>query len=286
MLLGAYTASLLAINADIVVDLVRLALANHTSSHVVLVPFVTATLLFQERASIAAARRPAWIGGLGLIGAGFVVLMLGRSSVGGWSPEHALSLSVGGVIVMWLGGFLATHGPGACRVGLFPLLFLVAAIPPPAAVVAVLTEILKRGTTETVDVLFALTGTVNHRQDFVFSLPGVAIEVADECSGIRSSIALMLTGLVASHMFLRRAGNRAVLLLAVLPIAVLKNAIRIVVLSLLTLHVDPGYLEGQLHHEGGVVFLLVAMAMLLPILQLLRKVESGGVPPVDVRTPA
>jgi hypothetical protein len=55
--------------------------------------------------------------------------------------------------------------------------------------------------------------------------------------------------------------------------AILKNAIRIVALTLLSIHVDPGFLTGQLHHEGGIVFFLLALALMTPILLLLRGFE-------------
>jgi exosortase len=286
MLLGAYTIVLLAANAGILADLITVARTNHTSSHVVLAPFVTAVLLYWQRASIAGARRPDWASGLGLIALGGLLLVLGRSSF--WGREDALSASVAGVVVLWLGGFLAAFGRSAFRTALFPLLFLLVAVPPPTVVVAPLTALLKRGSTEITAVLFTLTGTPYFRQDFVFSLPGFNIEVADECSGIRSSIALMLTGLVASHMFLQRSWSKGLLLLAIVPIAILKNGIRIVSLSLLAMHVDPAFLEGQLHHEGGVVFLLLALVLLAPLLPLLRRLEAGGgaAGRLDARTPA
>jgi exosortase/archaeosortase family protein len=64
-----------------------------------------------------------------------------------------------------------------------------------------------------------------------------------------------------------------VLLGAVLPMTVLKNGIRIVSLSLLAMYVDPEFLTGQLHHEGGMVFFLLALALLTPVLVVLRRLE-------------
>jgi exosortase/archaeosortase family protein len=100
--------------------------------------------------------------------------------------------------------------------------------------------------------------------------------VADACSGIRSGIALILTALLAGHMFLRSPWKKALLVAAVLPIAVLKNGLRIVSLSLLAIHVDPGILAGRLHNDGGIAFFLLALTLLLPILGLLRRWDSGS----------
>jgi exosortase/archaeosortase family protein len=59
----------------------------------------------------------------------------------------------------------------------------------------------------------------------------------------------------------------------VIPVTILKNAIRIVSLSLLSIHVDPGFMEGWLHRSGGIVFLVIAMGLLLPVLTLLSHLE-------------
>jgi len=255
-------------------ELTAFAWSNPTSSHVLLVPLVTVALISQERERIFLSTRRDWPIGLTVILIGLVTLILGRRSTGILGPADALSLAVTGIVISAIGGFLLTFGVVASRAALFPLLFLGFAIPMPPVIVTTLTDLLKRGSTETVAGLFALTGTPFHRDGFVFSLPHFVIEVADECSGIRSSIALVLTSLLAGQTFLRSSWSKSLLLLAVLPISVLKNGIRIVALTLLAMHVDPGFLVGQLHHEGGVFFFLLALGMLAPFLPILRKLES------------
>ncbi len=50
-----------------------------------------------------------------------------------------------------------------------------------------------------------------------------------------------------------------------LPLAIVKNGIRIVSLSLLARHVNPSFLTGQLHHEGGFVFFLLRCVIMSPL---------------------
>jgi len=52
-----------------------------------------------------------------------------------------------------------------------------------------------------------------------------------------------------------------------------KNGIRIVTLSLLSIYVDPSFLTGNLHHQGGILFFLLALGILLPLLWLLQQHE-------------
>jgi exosortase len=120
------------------------------------------------------------------------------------------------------------------------------------------------------------------RDGFLLTVPGVTIEVAKECSGIRSSMALLITCLIAAHLFLRTTWKRALFALLALPLALVKNGIRIVTLTLLSVYVDPSFLTGNLHHKGGFVFFLLALAILAPVLLLLEKSERVRRPPIPI----
>jgi exosortase len=128
------------------------------------------------------------------------------------------------------------------------------------------------------DVTYAallLLGVPVVREGAVFLLPnGVAIEIAQECSGIRSSMVLLGVGVVAGQMFLRSWWTRAALLALIVPLAIIKNGIRIVTLSLLAVYVDPGFLDGWLHHQGGSVFFAVTLVLLGGILLGLRRCDD------------
>ena len=132
------------------------------------------------------------------------------------------------------------------------------------------------GSAEVSYAVFELLGGPVYRTGFIFALPGLTIEVAKECSGIRSSLALLITSLLAGHLFLRSAWTKAVLTLATLPLLIVKNGIRIVTLSLLSIYVDPSFLTGSLHRDGGIVFFFLALVLLTPVLWLLQTSERTG----------
>jgi exosortase len=247
---------------------------NETASHVVLIPFVTAVLIWQRRESLFAAVR--WTpAGAVVIAAGLLTLAIGAMRGVSGSADGPLTVMVAGTLTAWLGGVILFFGPETFRAELFPLLFLAFMIPFPAALVDRVTLLLKTGSADVVAGLFTLTGTPYYRDGFQFSLPSFVIEIADQCSGIHSSIALLLTGLLAGHVFLRSGWKKAVVLLAVFPLALLKNAIRIVSLTLLAMYVNPSFLTGKLHHEGGIVFFLLTLALVTPVFTLLRNSEPS-----------
>ena len=191
-----------------------------------------------------------------------------------WNGNESLSLAALAILLIWVGAFLSSYGLGAARAAAFPLLFLVLMIPLPERFLDWTIQLLQRGSTEVSYLLFNLVGVPALKQGFVISVPGVSIEVASECSGIRSSLALLITCLLAAHLYLRTPWKIVAFILLVLPVSVIKNGIRIVTLTLLSLYVDPRFLTGSFHRDGGFVFFLLALLLLFPVFLALERSES------------
>jgi exosortase len=253
---AAYSLALTLGSLPILRAVVELSRSDSSASHLVLIPFVTIALIYQDRKRIFSSARFGWGAGLGTIAVGVAGLVLTLQAHAPHADAASLTAYVAALVALWIGGFL----------------FFVIPIPP--QVLTAVTQILKVGSTEMVAGLFTLTGMPYYRDGFVFALPAVVIEVADECSGIRSSIALKLTALVAGHMYLHGRWRKVLLVLAVLPITVFKNGVRIVGLSWLATYLDPAFLDGRLHNDGGVLFFLLALGLLAPVLWLLRRSQA------------
>ena len=206
--------------------------------------------------------------------AGIAMYLLVASRLSPRGPGEFLPAAALAIVLIWFGAFLLCYGTEAWRRASFPLLFLLLMVPLPPAVLERSIYLLQQGSTEIAYLLFKASGTPVLRQGFVLSIPGVAIEVAKECSGIRSSVALFITCLLAAHLFLRTKWRMFVFALLSLPLAVVKNGIRIATLTLLSVYVDPGFLTGRLHHQGGFVFFFIALAILAPVLIFFQKSEE------------
>ena len=276
VLFGAYAFAIAVVNLPTLHGLFEMGRREPTASHLVFVPTVSIALVYLGRHTIFETIRFERVVGVGVIGAGVVLQLIRQLYQIPQGPGDELILTAAGIALLWAGGFLLVYGRAAGLRALFRLCFLGFMIPIPGVVLEAAVLFLKTGSTEAVSTLFTLTGTPYYREGFVFALPSVVIEVADECSGIRSSIALLLTSLLAGHLFLQFGWTKAVFAAAVIPLAILKNAVRIVSLSLLSIHVDPDFLTGQLHHEGGIVFFLLALSLLAPVLAVLQRSELAG----------
>jgi exosortase len=272
---GMYCLCVAAANFRLLMALVHHSIGDASASHLIVIPLAALALVYRRRTTVFSTVQSDIPAGIGLIlgGLGLLVTAGGvRASAG---QASSLTWPIAAIVVLWAGGFLLFYGRQAARAALFPLLFLGLMIPIPPQVLDGAIVVLKSGSTEVVAALFALTGTPFYREGFVFSLPSVVIEIADECSGIRSSIALLLTSLLAGDLYLKSPWRRAILVLAILPVTLIKNGVRIVGLSLLAMHVDPSFLTGQLHKEGGIVFFVLALALLGPVLVFLHKSEAS-----------
>lgn len=273
---GLFTALSLFAFREPLSNLVSFSLQYEHYSHVILIPLVTVWLVYLERKSIFGHIQPCL--GVGTIL--FVVALALYYLAQKYSPlvdqNDSLALRILSIVLVWMAGFVLWYGPQAFRAAAFPLAFLLLMVPIPVFLLENAILMLQKGSAEVAYALFRLGGIPVYREGFVFSLPGLNIEVARQCSGIRSSLALVITGLLAGHLFLRSGWRKLSLVSCVLPLLVIKNGLRIVTISLLAIHVDRSFLTGSLHQSGGVLFFLLALAMLVPVLLLLGRSEKAG----------
>jgi exosortase/archaeosortase family protein len=108
----------------------------------------------------------------------------------------------------------------------------------------------------------------------LLDIPGLGMEVARECSSIRSSLLLIVMTMFLAQLFLRSWWRKGIVIAAAIPLSVIKNGLRIFVIAELGTRVDPGYLDGNLHHQGGVIFLAIAVAIVCALIWILRKAEG------------
>jgi exosortase len=191
-------------------------------------------------------------------------------------------LSVG--IVLWIAfiiaAFLQTYGSKVFARLSFPFLFSLLSVPLPTSVMDRLILALQWGSADSADLLFRLFHVPVVRDGLIFSFSKIEIEVAQECSSIRSSTILVVTTLVIAQLFLKSKWSKWISFLISLPVAVLKNGVRIFTLSVLAEYVSTNWLDSWLHHHGGFVFLALALALMFGLIAVLWRVEQRFPGPV------
>ena len=258
-------------------DLARFSFEDDLYSHTLLVPFISFYLIWirrhalptKIRSSVLAALAPLLAGAVVLGGYGFLVFK-------GWTGTQLdyLSATLFSFYLFWVAGGLVVCGSGFMRAIAFPAGFLVLMVPFPSAVTYGIETFFQHTSGDAASVLFGSTGMPVFREGLVFHLPGIAIEVAKECSGIHSTLVLFVTSLLAGHLFLRSPWKKVALALAVIPLGIMRNGIRIFTISWLCVHVDPAMIDSPIHHRGGPIFFVLSLGPFLALLFVLRKSEG------------
>ena len=256
--------------------LVESSLGNELYSHIILIPFVSIYLIYTGRREIFRESVASVIPGSVLIVAGVVFSLAGRGFGTDLDQNDFLSLMTFAAVLCWIGGFILFYGRESSRLASFPLLFLLFIVPVPGFLMERIILLLQTFSAEVSYWLFKLTGVPIFREGFTFHLAGLSVEVAKQCGGIRSSLVLFIVSILAGHLFLTSWRRKVILSLCILPITIVKNAIRIVTLTLLAVYVDPRILDSTFHRRGGIPFFIVALFLLGVVLWFLRWSESGG----------
>jgi exosortase C (VPDSG-CTERM-specific) len=258
-------------------EFVTYAAHSDVHSYVLLIPFVTAYLIYIRRNHLSREVSSAWGFTLLLAAAGTGALFASRHFTELGQNDYMTLIALSFVCFVIAGAFLFLGGNWVGS-AMFPLFFLAFMIPLPEAAVDFLENASKQASAEVANWLFLISGTPALRTGTVFQLPGISIIVAKECSGIRSSLVLVITSLLAANMFLHTSWRRALLVGAVIPLGLLRNGFRILVISLLCVHIGPEMIHSPIHRRGGPIFFVASLIPLFIVLWLLRRQELAARP--------
>jgi exosortase C (VPDSG-CTERM-specific) len=258
--------------------LVVYAAGQQLHSHILLIPFVSAYLIYIRRdalprdytSSIGWAMIPLFVGGISLAAA--------------WTPgvfgsplsqnDYLALMALAFVCLVVAGGFLFM-GRKWMAANAFPFAFLIFMVPMPDRVADFLETESKLASADAASLFFNISGTpVLRDRNTFFHLPNITIEVAQECSGIRSSVVLFITSLLGANLFLKSPWRRILLVAAVIPLGILRNGLRIMFIGLLCVHFGPDMIHSVLHKRGGPPFFLLSLIPLFLLLWWLRRGEQ------------
>jgi len=156
-----------------------------------------------------------------------------------------------------------------------PLAYLVFMVPLPDFVTVPLTHHMKAFVADLSVYILQAMGYAATRAGSIFYIGPYELVVAAACSGLNSIFSLSAIGLFYVYMLHRGNWSHALLLVALLiPIAVLANVGRVVILALVTYHFGDAYGQGLLHETAGVIIFALTLAMLVLFDKLLQPLTS------------
>lgn len=246
---------------------------SELNSYIPLVPFVAGFLLYLARTSLPGSLRSSLTGAVVLSAVGGSALLAGTAWKGTLSVNDGLSLmTLAYVSAIAAGGFLFL-GSRWMAAAAFPIAFLIFMVPLPDAAVYWIERASVLASADVSAAFFRMTGTPLLRDGTVFMLPGIVLQIAQECSGIHSTWVLFITSLVASQLFLKSPWRRFILVAFVVPLAIVRNSFRILVIGLLCVHVGPHMIDSYIHRQGGPIFFALSLGPLFLLMVWLRRQE-------------
>ncbi len=177
-----------------------LALALHQDAytHILLILPISIGLIGTEWNRRKWKPSPSILRGSALLGVAVLIgvagLRWGRVDV--FTGDVRLSLEILAVVMWWVGSFVCCFGGRIFRRCIFPLLFLLWLVPIPEFALDYIVYLLQLGSALAARLLFTMAGIPVSQDGAVVAIPGLTLEVAKECSSIRSSLMLLVTTMV------------------------------------------------------------------------------------------
>jgi exosortase len=264
----------------------ELALSNDAYTHILLILPMSLALIYMDsnqgdsNGRVVDRRLGARLGA-SLLALALLVDGYERWRLNSATADVRLTLGMFALVTWWIASVIVCFGSKTFRSFLFPLCFLFLLVPIPGFALSWIVEFLQYQSASASRLMFRAIGVPATQDGIMVYIPNLDIEVARECSSIRSSWMLVVSTMVLAHLFLRSWWRKTLLVALAIPLSVAKNGLRIVTIGELGTRVDPGYLTGNLHHHGGIVFLGVALVVVVALLWILRRTED----PMPIKAP-
>ncbi len=100
------------------------------------------------------------------------------------------------------------------------------------------------------------------REGNIIHLSSMSLDVVEACSGLRSLMSLITVSVLYGLFFEHRVWMRCLLVVLAVPVAVVANALRIVLSALLAQYVNAQLAEGFFHAFSGFLLFLLSFAVL------------------------
>ncbi len=242
----------------------RFLAADSYYSHGFLVPVVSAYLIWRKRKRLKNAL-PAQSGksGLPLLAAGLFLHFI----------STALKINFGSFIslpIVLAGLALYLFGKRVARELVFPLGFLIFMIPLPSVVIIAVSFKMKLLAAQLASWAVNMMGISAIRDGSTIHLPQDFLIVGDPCSGLRSLISLLALGAVFTQFISGSVLRKNILFLSAIPIALMSNVARIVLLLLATYVYGKNVAMGFFHDLTGMLVFVFAFIGLTIVIRLLR----------------
>jgi len=254
---------------QIVPDMVLAWIHDENYSHGFLVPIIAGYFLYTRWTKLKDATVMPCYKGLAVILLGLFLLLAG------WLGTEFFTMRIS-LIVLLAGLVLCLLGTTVFRIVALPLSYLFFMVPLPYIVYDAVAFPLKLFVTKVSVAALKMMGVMVLREGNIIMFPATTLEVADACSGIRSLVSLLALATAFAFFQNSTPWKRFILICSAVPIAIITNAMRVIMTGLLAQHWGAKAAEGFFHEFSGLVMFAVALLMLVSLGALMGRLGQGS----------
>ena len=241
-------------------NLVHSWLHDPNWGHGFVIPLFSLYLLYQRWGELLAAPRRVCLGGLSILVAGVLAMILCFYPIGIlWACQLSMTVVAFGLIL-----YLA--GPRMAALTWLPVFYLTLAMPVPERIYRQIANPLQELAAVASGLLLGLFGahvdvTASHLTVTSVSGQVYPLNVIEACSGVRSLLAYLALGVAWAYLEYRPIWQRVALVASAVPIAVLCNILRVTVTCSMFVADRPEMGQEFMHWFMGMVMLAPALLL-------------------------
>lgn len=233
-----------------------------------LIPMISAYLMWQKRKKLQCLIfQPTCGKGIALLCCSMLLFVIANAGAEWFLARVAMLLCIIGLVVYF-------GGVALFRELWFPLTYLAFMIPLPYVLYYRLTFPLQQLASFSAFQTMQWFGIPGLREGNVLHFAGYNLEVIEACSGLRSIMVLMALGALVAYSTAAPNSWRWFLFVATVPIAVVANLLRLVIIAVLGIFWSPEVAKSFLHEGSSVLVFLAGLFMLLMLAGALQWFNS------------
>jgi len=237
--------------------------ADSYYNHGILIPFVTVYLIWQKRDVLNRVEYEYSPWGWRLIVTGLTIylfsLIFRINSPAGFS-----------MIFVLMGSVLHYYGRNVFKEVWFPLVFLVFMVPVPSVVIVKLSFSMKLFAAKISAILLNEMRIPAIQEGSIIKMRHAYVIVDDVCSGLRSLISLTALAAIFAYWMKSSLMKRMIVFISSIPIAIITNVCRIILLCSITEIWGPKYAVGFIHDLSGFLVFGLAFILLFSVVKLIE----------------
>lgn len=249
--------------SSVLIELVAAWWGDPNFSHGFFVPLFSGMVVWLNRKRLATIPQELAWGGLVVVAVALCALIVGVLGAEFFLSRSSLVLLIAGLVIYLRGWRLF-------RAAMFPWACLFLMIPIPGLLLNQVTAPMQLLAAKFAHAILVLFGVPVLREGNILFLPAMTLEVAQACSGIRSLVTLVTLAVIYGYFRELSTVRRLILLLAVGPIAIAANGLRIVATGLLVQFWSPDKATGFFHAIESLFMVGLALLMFFLVHRLMR----------------